>query len=657
MSKGFTSTYRIAFLAFLVLGTFVGLEVRLVWLHVIDREEFLKSVDEARRQLIVENARRGDILDAAGGLLATSRSVIVLGVDPQSVRPEDRSKWPQLSELIGVPLADIERLFTTKTRPAAETAVKVPPSAVVSVKIPGSDAPTQAPTVPAIVVEDTKDDTELDEPDPSGNRPIRWAKLSEEITEATYAQVSKLGIKGVYGTRVYRRSYPHKEMAAHVVGYVDKEEHPMAGIEHYADFYLRGENGWLESEKDGKSHELAQFRTREVPPSDGYSVTLSIDATIQSMVEEQLAAIATKYDPEKATIIVSDPQTGFILALANYPSFDLNAYNKLSKEEQRRMRNVAVADEYEPGSVFKIVAASAALNEHVVTPRSEFDCTLEKVEYNGITRSLPREDASDHFTHPLSVSEIIAHSSNKGAAQLAMRLGDQKFYEYARAFGFGQRTGFPVGGETPGNLKNPSKWDSLTITRMPMGQSVTANALQMQQAMGVIASGGLLLKPQIIKEIRDAKGDLVYKFNRVVVRRVISEDTAKTVARMLTGVVSPEGTAPNAAIPGFECAGKTGTAQKLLPVELASGASVLRYSEKHHVASFVGFFPASHPQISIAVIIDDADAHCPGGVAYGAKVAAPIFKQLGEKLIPYRDIRPAIDNSNLPSFALGGASR
>jgi cell division protein FtsI/penicillin-binding protein 2 len=370
-----------------------------------------------------------------------------------------------------------------------------------------------------------------------------------------------------------------------------------------------------------------------------------------------LAAIAERYDPEKATIIVSDPQTGFILALANYPSFDLNAYNKLSRDDQRRMRNTAVADEYEPGSVFKIVAASAALNEGLVTPRTEFDCTLEKVEYKGIVRGLPRENAGDNFDHPLSVSEIISHSSNKGAAQLAMLLGDEKFYEYARAFGFGQRTGFPIGGEVPGNLKPPAKWDSLTITRMPMGQSVTATALQMQQAMGVIASGGLLLKPQIIREIDDSHGQFVYSFQRATVRRVISEATARTVAKMLTGVVSPDGTAPLAAIPGFECAGKTGTAQKLLPVELANGDTVIRYSDKHHVASFIGFFPASRPQMEIAIIIDDADARCPGGVAYGAKIAAPVFKRLGEKIIPYRDIRPTIDNDDVPAFALGGGGR
>jgi len=657
MSKGFTSTYRIALLAGLVLAMFAGLEVRLIWLHVVDRDELLRSVDEARRQLIVDNARRGDILDTQGALLATSRSVIVLGVDPQVVRAEDRAKWPQLASLVGVPLGEIERAFTTKTRPSGagdESDGAAGDAVGIKLALP---AVAEASAASAVAVADRRDDTEFDDPDKDGNRPIRWAKLSDQVQESVYKQVTNLGIRGVYGSRVYRRDYPHNEMAAHVIGYVDREERPVTGIERYADFYLRGENGWLESEKDGKSHELAQFRTREVPPSDGYSVSLTIDATIQRMAEKELAAIGEKYAPEKATIIVSDPRTGFILALANYPSFDLNAYNRLSREDQRRMRNIAVADEYEPGSVFKIVAASAALNEGLVTPRTEFDCSLERIEYKGIVRNLPRENVGDNFVHPLSVAEIIGHSSNKGAAQLAMLLGDERFYGYARAFGFGQRTGFPIGGEIPGNLKPPSRWDSLTITRMPMGQSVTATALQMQQAMGVIASGGVLLRPQIINEIRDSHGELVYKFGRMSVRRVVSEAVARTVAKMLTGAVSPEGTAPLAAIPGFECAGKTGTAQKLLPVTGAEGETVMRYSVSHHVASFIGFFPASSPQIEISVIIDDADARCPGGVAYGAKVAAPVFKHLGEQLIPYRDIRPTIDNDALPAFALGGGGR
>jgi cell division protein FtsI/penicillin-binding protein 2 len=206
-------------------------------------------------------------------------------------------------------------------------------------------------------------------------------------------------------------------------------------------------------------------------------------------------------------------------------------------------------------------------------------------------------------------------------------------------------------------MRPPERWDSLTITRMPMGQSVAASALQMHQAMEVIASGGVLLRPQIIAQIRDAQGGVVYRFDRSEVRRVISPATARTMARLLMGVASKAGTAETAEIPGYEVAGKTGTAQKLLPVTTASGATVLRYSERHHVASFVGFLPASRPQLDISVIIDDADAHCPGGVAYGAKVAAPVFKRLAERLIAYEDIRPPVGTEAVRALALGGARR
>jgi cell division protein FtsI/penicillin-binding protein 2 len=211
-----------------------------------------------------------------------------------------------------------------------------------------------------------------------------------------------------------------------------------------------------------------------------------------------------------------------------------------------------------------------------------------------------------------------------------------------------------VGGEVPGDLKAPEKWDSLTITRMPMGHSVTATVLQMQQAMDVIASGGLLLRPQVIRQIRDSHGELVYSFNRIEERRVISEQTASTMAHMLMGVASPDGTAPAAAIPGFEVAGKTGTAEKLEPVQLANGTTVLRYSDKHSVTSFVGFFPASHPQVEISVVIDDPDARCPPKGAFGGKVAAPVFKRLGERLIQYLGTRPTIDNDAARAFAMGG---
>ncbi len=674
MSKGFASTYRIVLVAAGMMAGFSALGARLVYLHVIDREELVRYVDKARRQIIVESARRGDILDARGKILATSRSLIVLGVDPQSLRPEDEKKWPRLAALLGMSPDELSRIFLTKYRtatPAAPAPATATPAANQGLVITFSADRAAAVTAPlaapapatAAATATPADDTVLDDSaDEQGRRQIRWAKLSEAVEESTYAQIQALDVKGVYGQRIYRRAYPHNSLAAHLIGYVNKEGESAAGIERYADFYLHGRDGWREGERDGLRRELAQFRTRDVPASDGYSVTLSIDSNVQSMAEEELAAIARQYEPVKATIIVSDPKTGFILAMANYPTFNLNDYNKVPKEEQGAMRNVAVADMYEPGSVFKIVAASGALNEGLVNPATRFDCSIDKIDYLGRTRSLPGED--HHFDEPLSVAEIISHSSNRGAAQLAMRLGDQRFYNYARAFGFGQPAGFPVGGEIAGSMASPAKWDGLTITRMPMGQSIAATPLQMHMAMSVIASGGYLMRPQIISRISDASGEVVYRYGEVAKQRVITTETARTMARLLMGVVSnrptrygAEGTAPEAAIPDYEVAGKTGTAQKYMPVTLANGNVRLLPSKTHHVASFVGFLPASRPQVAISVIVDDADAHAQGGVAYGKTVAAPVFKRLAEKLIPYLDIKPVYSATGRPVLAMEGGRR
>jgi cell division protein FtsI/penicillin-binding protein 2 len=640
MSRGFASSYRIVILAAGILGCFSVLGARLVFLHVIDRDELVQYIERTRRQILPEHARRGDILDASGGILATSRSVIILGVDPQSLEKDDESKWPQLAALIGMPLPELTRIFNTKTRRVAPASAASAPTAsrptaaasVIALPSFGPDAATD-PTVPTVAdagdpaAEDADVAVETGA-DENGERAIRWAKLREDVEESTYAKIQALGIRGVYGNRVYRRAYPHNSLAAHIIGYVNKAGTAAAGIERYADFYLHGRDGWREGERDGRGREAAQFRTREVPPADGYSVMLSLDTTVQHIVEEELDFIAKKYQPKKATIIVSDPRTGFILALANYPTFNLNDYNKVPRSEQGRMRNIAVTDMYEPGSTFKIVPAAGALNEHLVTPATAFDCSLETIDYEGRVRRLPGED---HSFGLLTVAEIISRSSNRGAAQLAMALGDRRFYDYARAFGFGETTGFPVGAETPGMLMSPKNWDSLTITRMPMGQSIAATPLQMHMAMGVIASGGELLRPQIIREIRDAGGEVVFRYGREVRRTVISKPTARTMAHILAGVTLSEGTAPTAAIPNYQVAGKTGTSQKVVDGH---------YSNRHHVASFVGFFPASDPQVAISVIVDDADAHAPGGVAYGTSVAAPSFKHIGEQLIQYLNIKP-----------------
>jgi len=616
--RGFASNYRVVLLAAVVFACLGGVGTRLVFLHVLDRGRYLAHIEQVRRQVVVEPARRGNIYDVHQHLLATNQSVYTLGVDPQVLRESDRAKWPQLAALLGLPYAQLERVLTTRTRPAASSNVSASSatsSAPVQTAARDSRTATRAALSPATAAGST------DAP-----RPIRWAKLREDIDEATYEKIRALGIKGVYGNRVFRRVYPHNALAAHLVGYVNKEGTAAAGVEAYADFYLRGQDGWREGERDGARRELAQFRTREVDPTNGYSVVLSTDIIIQHMVEEELARIARELRPDKATIIVSDARTGFILGMGNIPSFDLNAYAQAPLDVQR---NIAITDQIDPGSTFKIVPTAAALNEGLVRPETRFDCSVEQIEYRGrLLRPMP--DTHRH-SEPLSVAEIISRSSNVGAARLGMLLGEQRLYNYARAFGFGEKSGFPFGGEISGRLNPVKQWSAIDITRIPAGYSVSATPLQVHYAMGVIASGGELLRPQIITQVRDAGGEIVYSFDRAVRRRVISPATARTMARLLESVVEPGGTAREAAIPGYEVAGKTGTAQKLV-----NG----RYSDRAHVGSFVGFFPASRPEVVISVIVDNARLSG-GRAAYGRIVAAPSFKRLGEQLVQYLDIKPA----------------
>lgn len=662
MSKGFASSYRIVLLATGLFACFAGLGARLVWLQIIDREELLRSVTKARRQLTVEEARRGDILDTKGNILATSRSLIVLGVDPTMLRKEDEPKWPQLAAFIGMPLSELREILTTKFSPpaAANPAPAASPAQpagglVINFRL------TAASTTPATVAgaapatADRKSDAAAADPSDAeavaAKRPPpkQYVKICDNVTESLYTQIEKLGIAGLVRDRAYRRAYPHGQLGAHVIGYVNTSEQPATGIERYADFYLRGQAGWRESERDGHRRELAQFRSREVPRADGYSVVLSLDCNVQDMIEQELVRIAQEFQPEKATIIVSDPRTGFILGMGNYPTFDLNEYGKVSAADQASMKNIAITDILEPGSTFKIVSVSAGLDEGVIVPSDRFDCNLPIADYKNKTLNLPKDD--HHYDHDLNVAEIVAHSSNRGAAQIGMRLGEQRLYNYARAFGFGRPLGFPTGGEVAGILAKPEKWNGTDITRIPMGHTISATALQMHQAMCTVATGGMLLRPQIIRLIKDATGEPVYRYERAEIGRAITERTAKTMAQMLMGVASKAGTAPEAAIPNYEVAGKTGTTQMLLPEVDAKGNRTLQYSEKHHIGSFVGFFPASDPQVAITVVVHDADGRLPGG--WGAKVAAPSFKRIGEQLISYLNIKaPPAPVAERPLFAL-----
>lgn len=619
MSKGF-ATNRLTLLSLGVAVCFMAVGVRLVFLHVVDRDELLRFVDKARRQIVIEHARRGAILDAKGNLLATSRSEMTVAVDAWSLdeylaieknpakrakkAAAEQAKRAQLALLLNLPASDIERAFV--------------------------------PAMRAIKPEADMRDGKVD-----GQVKDRWVKLKEGVDEPTYDRIEALNIRGLTAERVYRRVYPGNELAAHLIGYVNREGTAADGVEKKFDLYLKGEDGWIESEKDGARREMAQFRSREVPVKDGHDVVLTIDSVVQHIIENELKTIGAKYNPKFASIIVSDPATGRILGMANYPSFNLNEFNKAPLDAQR---NRAITDLIEPGSTFKIVAAGAALNEGIATPFTSFDCSNPVINYRGKDLKLPKED---HDFGRLTVAGIVSHSSNRGAAQLAMQMGEQKFYDYAKAYGFGQTTGFQLGGEVRGLLASPKDWDGLTITRMPMGHAVAATPLQTHMAMSVVANGGARLRPQIIQEIRDAAGNVVQRFEPEKVAQVLRPSTSALLAQLLHGVVKDkEGTGFGFDLPGFEIAAKTGTTQKIIDG---------RYVTNHHVGSFVGFFPASRPEIVLSVIVDDATV--PGGSNYGRAVSAPAFQRIATQLVQYLEIKPVQSSAPRTVLAMstGGA--
>jgi cell division protein FtsI (penicillin-binding protein 3) len=631
-AKGFTQNLRLQLVAGLIVACFAVVSHRLVELHVLERGHFLAQIHDTRHRVVADAARRGDIFDARGDLLATSKTEITLSIDPWAV-PEKRE---------ALKFAERKARFDAEQREARGKLAQI--LGLSSVEIEALFAPTWK-DIP--VADDTRDGVV------DGRTRDRFVKIREGLAEEQFLQLTAFSVEGrkdpvrVVGLtheRKYRRVYPHNELAAHVVGFVNKAEVPSGGVEAFADQYLRGLNGWREIERDGKSRELAQFRNREVPPSDGWGVHLSLDTAVQHIVESELRALVNKHKPTKATIIVSDAQTGFLLALANFPTFDLNKFSTVPMEDQR---NYAAADLIEPGSTFKVVALAGALNEGLITPTTQFDCTLESQFFNGKMRRFMRDD--HRYAQPLTVAEVIAKSSNVGTAQIGMLLGERRLYNYARAFGYGERSGYPLGREEPGLLADPAKWSGIDITRIPAGYSIAATPLQIHYGMDVIASGGQLLRPQILRSVTDAQGEVVYRFRPAARRTVLAPSTASAMAQMLQKVASVDGTAKIAAIPGYEVAGKTGTAQKLI-----NG----RYSERNHVGSFVGFFPASAPRVVITVVVDDG--HPPsGGTAYGSVVAAPSFKVIAEQLIQYLDIKPAAARppARLLALANEGASR
>jgi cell division protein FtsI (penicillin-binding protein 3)/stage V sporulation protein D (sporulation-specific penicillin-binding protein) len=454
----------------------------------------------------------------------------------------------------------------------------------------------------------------------------RYIVLKREVPVATATALrEKLraqNLRGIYFERDTTRIYPNGSMLCHVIGFTDFEHRGIQGVESSMEEYLHGQDGYRFIEHNRAGQEIVLYRGQERVPRNGYQVHLTIDLNLQNIVENEIDAAMREYSPQKATIILMRPKTGEILAMANRPHFDLNQRSEAKPEQ---MKNRAIIDMMEPGSTFKIVTAAAALNERKVRPETTIFCENGLWNYGG-------RPLHDHKAYgDMSVHDILIKSSNIGAAKLAMSVGEQKFYEYIRRFGFGDRTGVELPGEIPGIIRPPQSWSKISITRIPMGHEVGVTPLQMTVAMATIANGGKLITPRIVKSITTEEGRTVSSFSPVVLRQVISPETATQISNALRGVVSDRGTAAAAAVPGFTICGKTGTAQKVDP----KGG----YEHGKYIVSFSGYLPAENPEFVGLVVLDDAQTKNPE-LNYGGLVAAPIFARIAEKAARYLDLEP-----------------
>jgi len=447
-------------------------------------------------------------------------------------------------------------------------------------------------------------------------------ELPEAEARALEQNLESEKLRGIRCERGTVRVYPNGSMLCHVVGFTDFNQRGIQGVEASMEQYLRGEDGYRYIEHDAQGREIVLYRGTEHPPRNGCQVHLTIDLHLQAIVEDELDAAMREFRPEKATIILMRPQTGEILAMANRPNFDLNLRADAKPEQ---MKNRAIIDMMEPGSTFKIVTAASALNERKVRLDSVIFCE------NGVW-NIGGRPLHDHKSYAdLSVQDILVHSSNIGAAKMAIMLGEEKFYEYIRRFGFGDRSGIELPGEIGGMVHPPKRWSKISITRIPMGQEVGVTPLQMIMAMATIANGGKLVQPRIVRSIVGDERKAITELKPTVVRQVISPDSAAQIARALRGVVSERGTAAEAAVPGFTISGKTGTAQKAAP----SGG----YEKNKYVVSFSGFLPSENPAFVGLVVLDDAHTKDPN-LNFGGTVAGPIFSRVAEKAARYLDLEP-----------------
>ena len=425
------------------------------------------------------------------------------------------------------------------------------------------------------------------------------------------ARIKSLNLRGVYFQKESKRYYPKSELAAQVLGYVGMDDSGLSGIEREYEPQLHGRPGEMLISVDARKK---WFGSVEKQPTPGENVVLTIDEKIQYIAERELETAMHQTQAIAGTVIVENPRTGEILALANRPTFNPNLSKEITPE---KLKNHAVSDVYEPGSTFKVVTISGALEEKLTNPNEMFDCQMGSIVYNGMRI----RDSRPHGL--LSVSDVLAESSDVGSIKIALRLGEDRFYKYIRAFGFGQQTGIELPGETRGLTKPVSRWSKVSIAAISIGQEIGITPLQLTGLVSTMANDGVYVAPRIsAATIQPQSVPQRIAFHPVNEHRVISALTAAQMRQMMQGVVL-HGTGKKALLIGYSSAGKTGTGQKVDPITHA-------YSHTKYVASFAGFAPINNPAVTIVVVLDSAV-----GLHQGGQISAPVFNRIAQQVLEY----------------------
>jgi cell division protein FtsI (penicillin-binding protein 3) len=547
---------RLYLLGAIMLFWCVAICGRLVYLQVFSYGKFVKQAGHQQQRAIPLAAKRGVIYDRAGHELAMSVMV--------------------------------DSAF------AVPTEVKDLPTAV------------------ALITRITGEDYNVVLADCRAHKTFCW--VARKADDETIERINSLKLQGIHFQKEPKRFYPARDLAAQVLGSVGMEDSGQSGIEHEFDEQLRGRPGKMFISVDARKQWFADVETQ---PEPGDNIVLTLDKNIQYIAEKELDQAIQDTHAIAGTVIVENPHTGEILALANRPTFNPNLRKQITPAA---LTNRAVSYVYEPGSAFKVVTISAALEEKLTNPNELFDCQMGSIVYNGMRI----RDAEPHGILP--VWGVLAESSNVGAIKIALRLGEDRYYKYIRAFGFGQQTGIELPGETRGITKPPSRWSKVSIAAISIGQEIGISPIQLAGLISTMANDGVYVAPRIVAGTVPPQGGVqTVAFHPVEGRRVISSFTAAEMRAMMQKVVLV-GTGRKAYLEGYTSAGKTGTGQKVDP---ATGA----YSKTKYVGSFAGFAPLNNPQIVVAVILDSAV-----GPHQGGQVSAPVFHRVAQQVLEYMHV-------------------